>query len=297
MASQNVEELPKVLKTSLEELIQGEELVNWSINSNNSVTSVVLRFAKPGHISNAPVTWRKSPSQLRRDRNRMDSYTHNYEYHTVQTESFNMHQNTGINDGNNNVVCDQLYNVSFDRTPISAPVLDSPDHVCLPEETGENEASTNSVDLDGEASTHVNKQCETVLESITHPKVLITELSDNNSESSEESIESVENEENPVQLELNGTKDDFVKVCQDWRTCETDVYFRGLVKDGRIVEIVLGSVGPLKVMDQSSENYNEVCEYVKDKEGCGWNLSIWQPTADSMLNLWRKYLEDHGEIT
>ncbi len=43
MASSSVQELPKVLNVSLLELLQEQHFVHWSVNSNGSITSVVIR--------------------------------------------------------------------------------------------------------------------------------------------------------------------------------------------------------------------------------------------------------------
>ncbi len=59
MASSSVQDLHKVLNVSLLELLEEQNLLHWSINSNGSITSVVKRFA----------TWRKSHSHNRQDIN------------------------------------------------------------------------------------------------------------------------------------------------------------------------------------------------------------------------------------
>ncbi len=63
MSTINVEDSPKLLTVALRELLEEQDLVHWNINSNENVTSVVIRFAMPGHYSHTPVTWRKSSSQ------------------------------------------------------------------------------------------------------------------------------------------------------------------------------------------------------------------------------------------
>ncbi len=74
MASISVGDFPKVLSMALRELLEEQDLVHWNINSNKNVTSVVIRFAIPGQYSHTPVTWRKLPSQYRRDRQRFTNY-------------------------------------------------------------------------------------------------------------------------------------------------------------------------------------------------------------------------------
>ncbi len=74
MASISVGEFPKVLRVALRELLEEQDLVHWNINSNKNVTSVVIQFAMPGQYSHTPVSWRKSPSQYRRDRQRFTNY-------------------------------------------------------------------------------------------------------------------------------------------------------------------------------------------------------------------------------
>ncbi len=46
--SSNAQDLPKVLNISLLELLEEQNLVHWSINSNGSMASVVIRFAMQG---------------------------------------------------------------------------------------------------------------------------------------------------------------------------------------------------------------------------------------------------------
>ena len=98
-------------------------------------------------------------------------------------------------------------------------------------------------------------------------------------------------------VKLTGTKDDFVKVVQDWRKCETIVFVRALAKDDRIIEIELGTQGPLKVVEKGDPEYEELSAYVTPGKDSGWDFGLWQKTSDSMLELWRKYLEQRGEIT
>ncbi len=75
MASSSVEDLHKVLNVSLLELLEEQNLVRLNINSNGSITSVVIRFTMQGsHDFNTPVTWRKSPSHYRRNTQRNTSY-------------------------------------------------------------------------------------------------------------------------------------------------------------------------------------------------------------------------------
>ncbi len=58
MAFSSVQDLPNVLNASLLELLEEQNLVHWRINSNGSITSVVIRFAMQGsHDFNTPVTW------------------------------------------------------------------------------------------------------------------------------------------------------------------------------------------------------------------------------------------------
>ncbi len=57
MASSSVQELPKVLNVSLLELLEEQNFVHWSINSNGSIISVLIRFAmQNSHDFNTPVT-------------------------------------------------------------------------------------------------------------------------------------------------------------------------------------------------------------------------------------------------
>ena len=68
--------LPKVLLNSLEMLCAEDILYNWNIGSHNNVTSVTIRFVKPGHIGSPPVTGmrKKSQSSLQRDSERQKSW-------------------------------------------------------------------------------------------------------------------------------------------------------------------------------------------------------------------------------
>ncbi len=48
MDSSSVQDLPKGLNVSLLELLEEQNLVHWSINSNESITSIVISFAIQG---------------------------------------------------------------------------------------------------------------------------------------------------------------------------------------------------------------------------------------------------------
>ncbi len=55
-----------------------------------------------------------------------------------------------------------------------------------------------------------------------------------------------------------GTNDDFDKIVMNFRQCEKYAFLRGLVKDRRITEIIIGaSEGPLSVMDRNNANKSE----------------------------------------
>ncbi len=122
MASSSVQELPKVLNVSLLELLQEQNLVHWSINSNVSITSVVIRFAMHGsHDLNTPVTWRKSPSQYRRDTQRNTDYVNQQNNNTgLQITSYHDSRNSANLYENNEQVCGSHTNINI--SPISTPI-------------------------------------------------------------------------------------------------------------------------------------------------------------------------------
>ncbi len=79
--------LPKVLLSALENLCGDEILYNWNIGSYNNITSVTIKFVKPGHIGSTPVTGmrRKSQSYLKRDRERLNMWKLNQESSMFET--------------------------------------------------------------------------------------------------------------------------------------------------------------------------------------------------------------------
>ncbi len=104
-----------------------------------------------------------------------------------------------------------------------------------------------------------------------------------------------------TKFKLTGTKDDFDKLPMDLRQCEKQAYPRWLVKEGRIIEIIIGaSDGSFFVMDRNNANkseYKDVHAYINRTWDCKGKYSLWDETADRMFVLWKNYLKETGEIT
>ncbi len=98
-----------------------------------------------------------------------------------------------------------------------------------------------------------------------------------------------------------GTNDDFDKIVMDFRQCEKQAFLRGLVKDGRITEIIIGpSDGLLTVMDRNNANkseYRYLHAFINRDRDCKCNYSLWDETAERTFVLWKNYLKETGEIT
>ncbi len=87
----------------------------------------------------------------------------------------------------------------------------------------------------------------------------------------------------------HGTNDDFDKIVMDFRQCEKQAFLRGLVKDGRITEIIIGaSDGLLNVMDRNNANkseYRYLHAFINRAWDCKGNYSLWDETAERMFVL------------
>ncbi len=98
-----------------------------------------------------------------------------------------------------------------------------------------------------------------------------------------------------------GTNDDFDKIVMDFRQCAKQAFLRGLVKDGRITEIIIGaSDGSITVMDRNNANkseYENLYAFINRARDCKGNYSLWDETAERMFVLWKNYLKETSEIT
>lgn len=304
MIPESVEELPKVLQVTLAELMSGQDLIHWSVNSNKSITSVTIRFALPGHLEYTPVTWRKSPAQFRRDNARFNQYSQ--ERYSVHHEgSITMQQNSPqeehLNDIQNVKVCEDIRLQPFYQSPICTPQTGTADgQVCgdpvLSHTHKQSESEINMSTLEVEEAEHTNVNKHDMTISDDH------KYSDAGNVDNNDTLDTDDNSDDtpPQKIDLNGTIDDFVKIVSDWRQCEKHAFVRGLVKDGRITEIELGSKGPLKVIDKQSadpEEYKDQFSFIETHRDLNGNFSIWKETGVSMFALWKEYLMDLGEIT
>ncbi len=100
-----------------------------------------------------------------------------------------------------------------------------------------------------------------------------------------------------------GTQDNFVKIAVDFWHYEKHVFVRGLVQDGRMVEIEIGNKpDTLKVFTKNSSNqadYDGLRQFMQRGEHycSGGQNYVWGETIELMLTLWREYLKANGEIT
>lgn len=293
MTSENVQGLPKMLCVILKELLNDQDLIHWSMNSNNTVTSVVLRFSQPGHVGEVPVTWRKSPAQLKRDNSRAYNYTHQQyqgsQYASVQ-RCHNVESDPGISNlgGYGSVVCDTNNFSTYVTTPTSAPLHHTPGLTCEPQVLtpmlSESDTKTETM---SEECPHVNTGSEV---NITSYGCQSHDIADNKDSESETSVSS------PEKICLTGTKEDFTKVVQDWRNCEKVAFLRGLVKDNTIVEIEIGTKGPLRMINENDPDYEELRSHINSRKNSGWDMGFWQPTADCMIELWKMYIQEDSVI-
>ncbi len=75
-----------------------------------------------------------------------------------------------------------------------------------------------------------------------------------------------------------GTNDDFDNIVMDFRQCEKQAFLRGLVKEGRITEIIIGaSDGSLTVMGRNNANkseYEDLHAFINRDRDCKGNYSL-----------------------
>ena len=293
MSSENLYGLPKLLSVALTELLSNQQLIHWSMNSNNIVTSVVIRFSEPGHVGEVPVSWKKSPAQLRRDRARTASYIHEHHQGNQYASDDTQHNTTDqrnieFMNGNSNGACDNSNFNSFYRTPTSAPVQQTSDLTCeavvLTPMLSESDTKTETM---SEECPHVNTGSEV---NITSYGCQSHDIADNKDSESKTSVSS------PEKICLTGTKEDFTKVVQDWRNCEKVAFLRGLVKDNTIVEIEIGTKGPLRMINENDPDYEELRSHINSRKNSGWDMGFWQPTADCMIELWKMCIQEDSVI-
>ena len=102
-----MEQLPKLLKSAISELLQEKNLQQWNIQANgDSIVYINMRFVSPGLEMNTPVPVgfrKKSPSEKRRDSCRMSSWQNS----KTQTEARGKYENATV------------YNVDFVKGPES----------------------------------------------------------------------------------------------------------------------------------------------------------------------------------
>ncbi len=207
---------------ALRELLEEQDLVHWNINSNKYVTSVVIRFAMPGQCSHTPVTWRKSPSQYRRDRQRFTNYAR-AQNNRHRGAHFDSHQYN-----ENMILLMKIY------VPVSV-------------DTNLDVNKNSSGHMLNNNTTHISK------ESNDH---------DNEEDSDEEGDTSKDGDGDDTvsysKFKFTGTNDDFDKIVMDFRQCEKQAFLRGLVKDRRITEILIGASDDLlTVMERNNANQSE----------------------------------------
>ena len=300
MAVANFHGLPKTLCVTLDELVNNEEVIQWSINSNNSVTSVVIRFPQAGHVGEVSVSWRKSPAQQRRDRARSTNFvSQQYDVtHNVSTDISHDNMDQGNVDFLNGRSGEgNCKNTSYTRTPTSAPFESQlePSKVLTPQ-TGETDIQGELLDKGVCTNANTNILCE--MDNMSpgnsncdhHPSVAEHLVSENDSQS---------NKHVPDKMKLTGTKDDFAKVVLDWRYHRTNLYMRGLIKDGKITEMDLGTDGPLTVMekDVANKEYQDMYAFIDRQKDCGWEHFLWQDTIDTIIKLWIDYVYELDDIT
>ena len=266
----------------------------------------------PGQYGHTPVTWRKSPSQCRRDRQRFTNYANaqNNSHQGAHFDSYRYNENMDIVNENSAQVCEYSTNSQFhlnDNATIN-PSLNSI-HVgqvsCedqVVNSMSEIPASIDTnLDVNNDSSDHLlyNNTTHMSKESNDHADENIT--SKHSDEEGDTSKDSDDDSTVSIEFKPTGTKDDFDKIVMDFRQCEMQAFLRGLVKDGRITEIVIGaSDGSLNVVDRNNGNkskYEDLHAFINRAPDCKGNYSYWDETADRMFVLWKNYLKEMGEIT
>ncbi len=100
-----------------------------------------------------------------------------------------------------------------------------------------------------------------------------------------------------------GTQDNFVKIAVNFRHCEKHAFLRGLVQDGKMIEIEIGDKpDTFKVITKNNSNhadYDGLRQFMQRAEHCcsGVKIYFWDEPFELMLTLWREYLKANGEIT
>ncbi len=94
-----------------------------------------------------------------------------------------------------------------------------------------------------------------------------------------------------------------MKIAVDFRHYKKHAFVRGLVQDGRMVEIEIGDKpDTLKVITQNRSNqvdYDGLRQFMQKAEHycIGGQNYFWDETIELMLTLWKQYLKANGEIT
>ncbi len=94
-----------------------------------------------------------------------------------------------------------------------------------------------------------------------------------------------------------GTQDDFVKLAVDFRHFDKHAFVRGLVQDGRMVEIEIGDKpDTLKVITKNNSNqsdYDGFRQFMQRTEHycSGGKNYFCDETFELILTLWKEYLK------
>lgn len=264
-----MENLPKVLVISLEELLNTQTMFQWNVASNNGVVTVTMRFGEGGHNETMYTPFRKSPALIRRNHSRLQSWrnTNNAQDKDVSKQELNSGQ-----------VCDNLLK--------TAQAINS----------SSRSSSSESIASHHDRPTYVSTSAE--VHEVGQGSVGNVNTSTNHVLPREDSnTDQIKCEDENETVDTIDPKKYFTKVVADFRGEVTYLTMRGISHSGNIVQVQARKTGPQQFQvhwpeDESHAydmNYQIINKFSDVRNSKGWVKQV-----QVLCEMYRDYLEQEN---